>query len=57
MTFHPADPMVLLYNRIDKLKTMAKSADISYTEAQLLDMGLTFKTQEILKKTSEIGKH
>ena len=41
MTFHPADPMVLLYNHIEKLKTMAESADISYTKAQLLDMGLT----------------
>ena len=41
MTFHPEDPMVLLYNQINKLKTMAESVDISYTEAQLLDMGLT----------------
>ena len=41
MSFHPADPMILLYNPIEKLKTMAEAAAISYTEAQLLDMGLT----------------
>ena len=51
MTFHPADPMVLLYNQIDKLKTMAESADILYTEAQLLDMGLT-----VIRNTRDFKK-
>ena len=41
MLFHPADPMILLYNPIEKLKTMGKAADIAYTEQQLLDIGLT----------------
>ena len=38
---NPVDPMILLYNPIKKLGTMAESASISYTEEQLLDMGLT----------------
>ena len=41
MSFHPADPMILLYNPIEKIKIMAEAAGISYTKAQLLDMGLT----------------
>ena len=41
MTFQPADPMILLYNPIEKLRTMAESAEIAYTAEQLLDIGLT----------------
>ena len=41
LSFHPADPRIVLYNPIEKLKTLVESADIAYTEAQLLDIGLT----------------
>ena len=41
MTYHPADPMILLHNPIEKLKKMAEAAAIPYTQDQLLDMGLT----------------
>lgn len=41
LTFQPADPMILLFNPIEKLKTMGESAGIPYSEHQLLDMGLT----------------
>ena len=41
MTFHPADPMILLFNPIEKLKKLGESAGIAYTEEQLLDIGLT----------------
>mgnify|MGYP001310565316 CR=1 FL=1 len=41
MTFNPADPMILLFNPLEKLKKMAEAAQIAYTEEQILDMGLT----------------
>ena len=41
MTYHPADPLILLYNPIEKLKKMAESSGILYTQDQLLDIGLT----------------
>ena len=41
MSFHPADPMILLYNPVEKLKSMAESAGIPYTPKQILDIGLT----------------
>ena len=41
LTFQPADPLILLFNPIEKLKTMGESAGIPYSEKQLLDMGLT----------------
>ena len=41
MSFHPADPMILLYHPIEKLKSMAQSAGIPYTANQILDIGLT----------------
>ena len=41
MAYHPADPMILLYNPIEKLKKMAEAAAIPYTTDQLLDIGLT----------------
>ena len=41
MKFNPADPMILLFNPIDKLAKMGISAEIEYTENQLLDIGLT----------------
>ena len=39
--FNPADPMIILYNTIEKLRKMAESANIVYTENQILDIGLT----------------
>ena len=41
MTFHPADPMILLYNPIEQLEKMAQSAQIPYTSRQSLDIALT----------------
>ena len=41
MTFHPADPMILLYNPIEQLEKMAQSAQIPYTARQILDIALT----------------
>ena len=41
MPYHPADPMILLFNPIEKLKKIAKSTSIEYTTAQILDIGLT----------------
>ena len=41
ITFHPADPMIILYNPIEKLKKLGEAAGIPYTENQLLDVGLT----------------
>ena len=38
--FNPADPMILLFNPIDKLAKVGISAEIEYTEKQLLDIGL-----------------
>ena len=51
MTFHPADPMILLYNAIEKLKTLGEAADIAYTEQQLLDIGLT-----VIRNTRDFEK-
>ena len=39
--FNPADPMIILYNPIEKLCKMAEAANIAYTENQILDIGLT----------------
>ena len=39
--FHPAYPMILLFNLIEKLAKMAVSAEIEYTKKQLLNIGLT----------------
>ena len=41
MTYHPAEPMILLHNSIKKLKKMGEVAGIPYTNDQLLDIGLT----------------
>ena len=41
MTFHPADPMIMLYNPVEQLCKMAKSAGIDYSEQQILDLALT----------------
>ena len=40
MQFNPADPMILLFNHIEKLAKMGISTEIEYTEKQLLDIGL-----------------
>ena len=39
--FNPADPMIILYNQIEKIRKMAEAANIAYTENQILDIGLT----------------
>ena len=41
MNFHPADPLILLYGPIKKLRALATAAGIKYSEEQLLDIGLT----------------
>ena len=41
MIYHPADPMILLFNPIEKLIKMGISAKIPYTDEQVLDIGLT----------------
>ena len=41
MVYHPADPMILLFSPIEKLKKMAIAADIDYTAEQILDIALT----------------
>ena len=51
MSFHPADPMILLYNAVEKLKTMGEAADIAYTEPQLLDIALT-----VIRNTRDFEK-
>lgn len=51
MIFHPADPMILLFNPIEKLKSMGESAGIPYTADQLLDMGLT-----VIRNTRDFEK-
>ena len=38
--FNPADPMIILYNPIEKLRKMAEAANIEYTENQILNIGL-----------------
>ena len=39
--FNPVDLMIILYNPIEKLRKMAESANIAYTENQILDIRLT----------------
>ena len=51
MSFHPANPMILLYNAVEKLKTMSEAADIAYTEPQLLDISLT-----VIRNTRDFEK-
>ena len=41
MNFHRADPLILLYGPIEKLRALATTAGIEYSEEQLLDIGLT----------------
>ena len=51
MQFNPADPMILLFNPINKLVKMGISAEIEYTENQLLDIGLT-----VIRNTRDFKK-
>ena len=51
MSFHPADPMILLYNPIEKLEKLALSAGIPYTPDQILDIGMT-----VLKNTRDFER-
>ena len=41
MIFDPADARILLFNPIKKLREMAELARITYTDSQVLDIGLT----------------
>ena len=41
ITFNPADPMIAIFRPIEQLKKLAISAKIPYSEAQLLEFGLT----------------
>ena len=38
---NPADPIIILYNHIEKLCKMAEVVNIAYTENQIFDIGLT----------------
>ena len=51
MIFNPADPMILLFNPIEKLRKMAESAKITYTDNQVLDIGLT-----VIRNTRDFEK-
>ena len=51
MSFNPADPMILLFNPLEKLRKMAEAAKIDYTDAQILDMGLT-----VIRNTRDFEK-
>ena len=41
MTYHPADPMILCFSPIKKIKKMAITVEIEYTADQILDIALT----------------
>ena len=41
MSFHPADPMIMLFGPIEKLDKLAIAARITYTTNQLIDLALT----------------
>ena len=41
MNFHPADPMIMLCNPIEKLQRLAQAAKMTHSENQLLNLGLT----------------
>ena len=49
--FNPADPMIILYNPIEKLRKMAGAANIAYTENQILYIGLT-----VIRNTKDLEK-
>ena len=51
MIFHPSDPMVVLYNAVEKLEKMGESAGIPYTPQQILDLGLT-----VIKNTRDFER-
>ena len=39
--FNPVDPMIILYNPIEKSRKMAEAANITYTENQIINIRLT----------------
>ena len=51
MTFHPADPLIMLYGPIEKLQKLAGAAWISYTLEQILNIGIT-----VIKNTRDIER-
>lgn len=48
MSFSPSDPLVLVFNPIEKLKKLVVAAKIPYTEQQLIALGL-----EVIKATRD----
>ena len=51
MQFNPVDPMIILFNPINKLAKMGISAEIEYTEKQLLYIGTT-----VIRNTRDFEK-
>ena len=51
LDFTPADPMVILYNPIEKLQKFATKASMPYTEEQLINFGLS-----IIRNTRDFEK-
>ena len=51
ISFNPADPMITIYRPIEQLQKKAREAEIPYTEAQLLEIGLT-----LIKSTRDFEK-
>ena len=51
MSFHPADPMITLYSPVEKLQKLAKSAEIEYSEAQIVEIALT-----VIRNTHDFEK-
>ena len=41
MMFHPADPLIVLYDLIAKFQKLARAAGISYMPEKMLDLGIT----------------
>ena len=47
-SFTPSDPLVMIWNPIEKLKKFAEKADLPYTKQQLIDFGL-----QLIKNTRD----
>ena len=57
MSFHPADPMILLFGPIEKLEKLAIAARINYTKNQLIDLALTvIRNTRDFEQALSIGK-
>ena len=51
LDFNPSDPLVILFNPIEKLQKLATTAKMPYTEEQLINFGLT-----IIRNTRDFEK-